>query len=232
MESATTRQTRGCPNSQFVILNSSLVVYATTGQINLDEDAIMSDTQCVNRCRFVATTILVCLASTGIGFVASAFAGLGYGLNYRYNPAQGELPVDPVLSMLALYLGTTASLFAGVFWCFFMHRRLCQQGAGNLLAGGITYGLKAGVAATLVLHGGLILNILLHAPGRLDLNALVFVGIGLVCGVVAGLILGAVGGYLVSRCVSVAESTPPPSTPPTPDSASGTNEASTHDHAN
>lgn len=177
----------------------------------------MPDTQCVNRCRFVATAMFICLASTGIGFVASAFAGLGYGLDYRYNWGSGD--ADPVLSMLALYLGTTGSFFAGVFWCFFMHRRLCQQSAGNLPAGGITYGLKAGVAATLVLHGGLILNILLHAPGRLDLNVLVFVGIGLVCGVVAGLILGAVGGQLMEWCAITGASEP--TVPSSPESGEG-----------
>lgn len=183
----------------------------------------MFDTQCLNQRRLSATTTFVCVASTVIGLLAGTLAALDYVVFY-----QSGLGVV----LLGTLSGAGASLVVGIAWCSYMRRQLGQGGPRGLTRRGLVAGILAGIAATLVLHGILLVSIVLLTRPDLDIGVLFLVEFGLLCGVVAGLILGAVGGYLVSCCGSVAEPTLPPSTPPAPDSVSGTNEGSTHEHAN
>ena len=149
----------------------------------------------------MVTAVLICVAGTFVGFVASIYAAIGYGLQYRYHEG-GD--ADPVLTIWALWLGTGSSLAASIAWTVVMLRSAHERDRGS-----VKYGLIAGIGATCVLHGGLIFDLLMHAPSRLDVNVLWnvlwFVGIGLACGLVAGFILGGIGGQLVAWCVAAVE---------------------------
>ncbi|NTW36953.1 MAG: hypothetical protein HGB17_12665, partial [Syntrophobacteraceae bacterium] len=55
-----------------------------------------------------------------------------------------------------------------------------------------------GLAATYILHGSLIMTVVLNAPQRMSGEALFFVAVGTVCGLVSGAILGAIGGAVLA----------------------------------
>jgi len=156
----------------------------------------MSDTLPPRIARFIPMIVVVCLVATFIGFVASAFAGLGYGLSYRFHPpTHSDLDINPVLSTLAVILGTTFSAVAGVAWSVIMVRS-ARQGADRFVPAGVRWGIALGILATFIMHGGLVLAILYAAPAKINPGVFIYLGIGIFCAVVAGLVLGALGGWL------------------------------------
>ena len=135
----------------------------------------------------------VCTGATILGLFAGLAAYAGYSFPVAMSASGPRLPADT--GALARDLGASGGLAAGVLWCAFMIRRARRVGRTNLIKVAARRGMLAGLAATLLLHAGLMAHIALFSEVSLDGCLPV---VGLVCGLVSGLVLGYVGGLMCS----------------------------------
>jgi len=140
--------------------------------------------------RLAVMLIVVVLAAAIVSGFLGRLAGFGYAFQIYMGPTRVR-GVDHTLFMedLGQWVGAALGIMVGLAWCRQMIRRAIQGGLSRPAATGAWLGLRAGWAATAVLHAVLSL-----ARGKGDIGLVI---IGIICASIAGPALGSTVSRLV-----------------------------------
>lgn len=116
------------------------------------------------------------------------------------------------------FLGAFGGLLAGLVWVNRMRRRVYRGKTAILFFYGIKWGVLAGLLATVILHGGLMLicifkeslQVIFPSVSLAFRDYLLLAGIaipiGFLCALVAGAVVGALSTLVLCACVEKQES--------------------------
>lgn len=156
--------------------------------------------------RFKKLAIMVCITATVVSGFMGYLASMLYSLTL-----EGYVEL---VSIVGIVWGSICGLYAGIYWCRRMEKRIQTGEIAGLGKYGRSQGVKVGALATLWLHVGLVIIVGLAsefarpsgewfaAIGGAFLMLLMGLAHGLIFGLPSGWILGAIFG---SMCQGMVE---------------------------